>query len=77
MGFPPQFAEGLVSAITLHVQVYQFYKKYQDEHEKKFPPKGAELKARWDAAKKKEQDTKTKEQEETKDDPKDAKIEVA
>ncbi len=49
MGFPPQFAESLV---------YQFFRKYQDEHEKKFPSKGAELKARWDAAKKKEEELK-------------------
>jgi len=45
MGFPPKFAESLV---------YQFYKKYEDEHQKKFPSKGEALAKRWDAFKKKE-----------------------
>jgi len=38
MGFPPKYAEGLV---------YQFYKKFQVEHEKKFPSKGEALAQRW------------------------------
>lgn len=36
----------------IRLQVYQFFKKYQDEHEKKFPPKGDELAKRWDQFKK-------------------------
>lgn len=31
------------------LQVYQFYKKYQIEHEKKFPSKGEALEKRWEA----------------------------
>jgi len=46
MGFPPKYAEGLV---------YQFYKKFQVEHEKKFPSKGEALALRW---KKFEEDAK-------------------
>lgn len=45
MGFPPKYAEGLV---------YQFYKKFEDEHQKKFPSKGEALAKRWDEFKKKE-----------------------
>lgn len=58
MGFPPKFAESLV---------YQFFKKYQDEHEKKFPPKGAALAKRWEEFNKKEAAPKT---EEVKEEPK-------
>jgi len=39
MGFPPKYAESLI---------YQFYKKYQDEHQKKHPSKGLALEKRWD-----------------------------
>lgn len=61
MGFPPKFAEGLVSANSISfVQVYQFYKKYQDEHEKKFPSKGEALAKRWDQFKKDAEEAKLK-----------------
>jgi hypothetical protein len=39
MGFPPQYAEGLI---------YQHFKKYQIEHEKKHPSKGEALAKRWE-----------------------------
>jgi len=39
MGFPPKYAESLI---------YQFFKKYQDEHQKKHPSKGLALEKRWD-----------------------------
>jgi len=29
-------------------QIYRYFKKYQLEHEKKFPPKGKELEKRWE-----------------------------
>ena len=29
------------------VQIYRYFKKYQSEHEKKFPSKGDALKKRW------------------------------
>lgn len=37
MGFPPGVAQSMV---------YEFFMKYQKEHEKKFPPK-PDLKDRW------------------------------
>jgi hypothetical protein len=53
MGFPPGVAESMVSALwgsrlfsyTL-LQVYQFFKKYQDQHFKRFPYK-PDLEERW------------------------------
>jgi len=42
MGFPPQYAEGLI---------YRHFKTYQIEHEKKFPSKGKDLEKRWDTYK--------------------------
>ena len=38
MGFPPQMAESMV---------YQYFRKYQEEHQKRFPPK-PETKKRWE-----------------------------
>jgi len=38
MGFPPDYAEGLI---------YQFFKKYQEIHYKRVPPKTNELKKLW------------------------------
>lgn len=38
MGFPPQMAESMV---------YQYFRKYQAEHQKRFPPK-PETKKRWE-----------------------------
>jgi hypothetical protein len=32
----------------VNLQIYRYFKKYQVEHEKKFPPKGKELEKRWD-----------------------------
>jgi hypothetical protein len=37
MGFPPQVAESMV---------YQYFRKYQEVHEKRFPPK-PEVKKAW------------------------------
>ena len=37
-------------------QIYQHYKKYQIEHEKKFPPKGEALAKKWDEFKKKQEE---------------------
>lgn len=30
------------------MQIYRYFKKYQIEHEKKFPSKGKDLEKRWD-----------------------------
>ena len=29
------------------IQIFSFYSKYKEEHEKRFPPKGEPLKQRW------------------------------
>lgn len=53
--------------------MYQFFKKYQDEHEKKFPSKGDALLKRWDAFKAAEEAAaleRSKPKEESKDEPK-------
>ena len=56
MGFPPQVAESMVSGgkkfimqltnIFIRLQVYQYFRKYQEVHEKRFPPK-PEVKKAW------------------------------
>jgi hypothetical protein len=53
MGFPPQYAEGLVSYKKLvnTFKIYRHFKTYQIEHEKKFPSKGKDLEKRWDTYK--------------------------
>lgn len=38
MGFPPGYSESLV---------FNFYAKYREKHEEKFPSKGEDLKQRW------------------------------
>ena len=55
MGFPPQVAESMVSGgktfttqlTNIFLQVYQYFRKYQELHEKRFPPK-AETKKAWE-----------------------------
>jgi len=37
-------------------QIYQHYKKYQIEHEKKFPPKGEALAKKWKAFEEKQKE---------------------
>lgn len=57
MGFPPGIAESMV---------YQYFRKYQVHHEKRFPP-NPEIKAKWDTHQKQE---KAKAEEAKKEPPK-------
>lgn len=51
MGFPPGIAESMVSEINQKFssifQVYQYFRRYQEEHQKRFPPK-PETRKRWE-----------------------------
>ena len=44
--------------------MYQFFKKYQDQHEKKFPSKGKALEERWAVYKQKAEEAAQKAKEE-------------
>ena len=50
MGFPPGIAESMV---------YQYFRKYQVQHEKRFPPK-PETKKAWEELEKKKKEAESK-----------------
>ena len=53
MGFPPGIAESMT---------YSYFKRYQDVHQKRFPPK-PETKKRWDEYEKQQKEKQAKEKE--------------